>query len=100
MIEENQQLGARAKAGLHVYPFRHFPYSLVYPESNAGPYIRAVAHQRQEPGYWIGRVQFASFGHPLARSVGDAPQLDRLDRQRRPVFQPFFRSDCAVFVHS
>ena len=56
LLEENQQLGTRSKSGLRVYPFRRFPYSLVYRESNAGPYIYAVAHQRQEPGYWLGRV--------------------------------------------
>lgn len=30
LLEENQQLGTRSKAGLRVYPFRRFPYSLVY----------------------------------------------------------------------
>lgn len=56
LVEENQQLGTPSKAGLRVYPFRRFPHSIVYRESNAGPYVYAVAHQRREPGYWLGRV--------------------------------------------
>ena len=56
LVEANQQLGTRAKAGLRVYPFRRFPYSIVYREFASGPYIYAVAHQRQDPGYWLDRV--------------------------------------------
>lgn len=56
LIEENQRLGTRSEAGLRIYPFRRFPYSLIYRESNAGPHIYAIGHQRQEPGYWLGRV--------------------------------------------
>ncbi len=56
LVEANQQLGTKAKGGLRVYPFRRFPYSIVYRESAGGPYFYAVAHQRQEPGYWLGRV--------------------------------------------
>ena len=48
--------GTKSKVGLRVYPFRRFPYSIVYRESQAGPYIYAVAHQRREPGYWLSRV--------------------------------------------
>ena len=56
LVEENQQLGTRSKGGLRVYPFRRFPYSIVYREAAGGPYFYAVAHQRQEPAYWVGRV--------------------------------------------
>lgn len=56
LVEGNQQLGTKAKSGLRVYPFRRFPYSIVYRETQAGPYVYAVAHQRQEPGYWLARV--------------------------------------------
>ncbi len=56
VLESNQQLGTKSKAGLRVYPFRRFPYSIVYREAASGPYIYAVAHQRQEPGYWLTRV--------------------------------------------
>ena len=56
LLESNQQLGTKAKMGLRVYPFRRFPYSIVYREVVSGPYLYAVAHQRQEPGYWLGRI--------------------------------------------
>ena len=56
LVEANQQLGTKSKGGLRVYPFRRFPYSIVYRELVGGPYFYAVAHQRQEPGYWLGRV--------------------------------------------
>ncbi len=56
LLESNQQLGTKSKAGLRVHPFRRFPYSIVYREAESGPYLYAVAHQRQEPGYWLGRV--------------------------------------------
>lgn len=56
LVEGNQQLGTKSKTGLRVYPFRRFPYSIVYRETQAGPYVYAVAHQRQEPGYWLARV--------------------------------------------
>ena len=56
LVEANQQLGTMSKGGLRMYPFRRFPYSIVYRELAGGPYFYAVAHQRQEPGYWLGRV--------------------------------------------
>lgn len=55
LLESNQQLGTKAKPGLRVYPFRRFPYSIVYREVTSGPYVYAVAHQRQAPGYWLTR---------------------------------------------
>ena len=56
LVEANQQLGTKSKGGLRVYPLRRFPYSIVYRELAGGPYFYAVAHQRREPGYWLGRV--------------------------------------------
>ncbi len=57
LIEANQQLGTKAKGGLRVYPLRRFPYSIVYRESTGGPYLYAVAHQRQAPaiGWAVSR---------------------------------------------
>ena len=53
LIQNNQQLGSPKEEGMRSYPFRRFPYSLVYREdSTAGPLIFAVAHQNREPGYW------------------------------------------------
>lgn len=37
LIEANQQLGTKSKAGLRVFPFRRFPYSIIYREMTAGP---------------------------------------------------------------
>lgn len=56
LVAANQQLGTKSKGGLRVYPFRRFPYSIVYRAMADGPYFFAVAHQRQEPGYWQVRV--------------------------------------------
>jgi plasmid stabilization system protein ParE len=56
LVETNQQLGTKSRSGLRTYPLRRFPYAIVYRELAAGPYFYAVAHQRQEPGYWLGRV--------------------------------------------
>lgn len=56
LLEGNQQLGTKTRAGLRVYPFRRFPYSIVYREATAGPYLYAIAHQRREPGYWRPRL--------------------------------------------
>jgi plasmid stabilization system protein ParE len=56
LVEANQQLGTKSKGSLRVYPFRRFPYSIVYRELAGGPYFYAVAHRRQEPGYWLGRI--------------------------------------------
>lgn len=56
LLVENQRLGTLSRGGLRVFPFRRFPYSLVYREANVGPHVYAVAHQRREPGYWLHRV--------------------------------------------
>lgn len=56
LLNTNQQLGTPKEGGMRVYPFRRFPYSLVYREDGkTGPQIYAVAHQNREPGYWQGR---------------------------------------------
>lgn len=56
VIEANQQLGTKSRTGLRVHPMRRFPYSIVYRERDGGPYLYAVAHQRQAPDYWRGRI--------------------------------------------
>ena len=55
LIGANQQFGTPKEAGMRVYPFRRFPYSLVYREDQAGLQIYAVAHHNREPGYWLDR---------------------------------------------
>ena len=57
LLEINQCIGTPKAAGIRVYPFRRFPYLLVYRENDtAGPQIYAVAHQSREPGYWQSRA--------------------------------------------
>jgi len=57
LIIENQHRGPHTEAGLRVYHFDRFPYSLIYEEDQPrGPQIYAVAHQSREPGYWGNRT--------------------------------------------
>lgn len=57
LLKTNQQLGTSKQGGLRVYPFRRFPYSVVYREDDeTGPQVYAVAHQSREPGYWQDRL--------------------------------------------
>lgn len=56
LLEINQQLGTPARDGLRIFPLRRFPFSVVYRESQDGPKVYAVAHQRREPIYWKNRV--------------------------------------------
>lgn len=56
VLETHPKLGTVSKGGLRVHPLRRFPFSIVYRESEQGPRVYAVAHQRREPMYWQGRV--------------------------------------------
>ncbi len=56
LLITNQHLGSPADGGLRIYPFRRFPYSLVYREDPDGPQVYAVAHQHREPNYWRERL--------------------------------------------
>jgi len=56
LLVENQQRGPHGDFGLRVYHFDRFPYTVIYDEDQRGPQIYAVAHQRQEPGYWRDRA--------------------------------------------
>ena len=56
LVQLNQQLGTPVQGGLRNYPFRRFPYSVVYREAEDGPRVYAVSPQRREPGYWQSRV--------------------------------------------
>lgn len=48
--------GSPYLAGTRRIVLRRFPYSIVYLEEPEGPLIVAVAHHRQMPSYWQGRV--------------------------------------------
>lgn len=56
LLIANQRLGAPADDGLRTYPFKRFPYSLVYREDSSGPQIYAVAHQHRDSKYWLERL--------------------------------------------
>ena len=56
LLDANQDMGTLAEHGLRVYPFRRFPYSVIYREHALGPRVYAVAHQHRRPGYWRERV--------------------------------------------
>lgn len=40
---------------LRALPMRHFPYSIIYRATADAIVVKAVAHQRRQPGYWAGR---------------------------------------------
>ena len=49
------QVGTSVSRHLRLLPMRHFPYSIIYQVSAESVTVRAVAHQRRQPGYWTGR---------------------------------------------
>ena len=55
LIGSNQQLGTPKEEGMRIYPFRRFPYSIVYREGQGGLKIYAIAHHSREPTYWLDR---------------------------------------------
>lgn len=56
LLEENQRLGTLVKGGLRIHPFHRFPYSVVYRESESGPRVYAVSHQKRRPNHWRSRL--------------------------------------------
>ena len=57
LLQSHQDLGTPGDQGMRIYPFRRFPYSVIYRENEvAGPQIYAVAHQNRKPGYWDVRL--------------------------------------------
>jgi len=49
------QTGTSLSPRLRALPMRHFPYLIIYEATAETITIRAVAHQRRQPGYWGGR---------------------------------------------
>ena len=49
------QAGALVSQRLRALPMRHFPYSIIYHATVDTITVRAVAHLRRQPGYWVGR---------------------------------------------
>ena len=52
VVEANGNLGTPGVDGLRVFPFRRFPYSIIYRAADSGPQMYAVSHQKRAPGYW------------------------------------------------
>ena len=42
--------------GVRTYPLRRFPFLLPYAVQEQEVVVLAVAHARQRPGYWMGRL--------------------------------------------
>lgn len=48
--------GAPAAAGTRKRLVPHFPFSVIYTETDYGILIHAVAHNRRFPEYWVSRL--------------------------------------------
>lgn len=56
IIQENPLAGTAIRVNRLTYPFRRFPYSVMYYlAQNTELRIIAVAHQRRRPNYWAKR---------------------------------------------
>ena len=55
LLSVNPRFGTPAGGITRRYPFRRFPYSLIYRAMPDGLRILVVAHQHRRPGYWRGR---------------------------------------------
>ena len=56
LIAGNPDMGTPTSDGRRCYPFRKYPYSLIYKPMQGGVRILAVRHQRREPGFGGGRT--------------------------------------------
>lgn len=55
MLVANPGFGTPAGSNRRTYPFRRFPYSLIYRPTVDGVRILVVGHQNRLPGYWLRR---------------------------------------------
>lgn len=56
IVMQNQKIGRVSEAGLRIFPFHHFPYSIIYQENPTGPLVFAVANQYRKPNYWLDKT--------------------------------------------
>lgn len=56
LLRLHPRLGATWRGRFRRLPIRRFPYSIVYYLSGDNLRVIALAHQRQKPGYWQGRM--------------------------------------------
>lgn len=55
LLSANSGFGTPAGGPMRSYPFRRFPYSLIYRATPDGLRILVVGHQHRRPGYGRGR---------------------------------------------
>ena len=56
LLVKYPEFGTPADGGLRTYPFRRFPYSIVYRPTSDGIRILVVGHQHRRPNYWRSRA--------------------------------------------
>jgi plasmid stabilization system protein ParE len=56
LLCDTPRIGAPLGAAHRRFPLRRFPLALIYRVDGDVLYIVGVAHRRQRPGYWQGRV--------------------------------------------
>lgn len=56
LVERNSDIGTPTNDGRRSYPFRKYPYSLIYKPIANGVRILVVRHHRRAPGYGSERA--------------------------------------------
>jgi toxin ParE1/3/4 len=55
LLEQRPELGTPATGQRRIFPFRRFPYSIIYRAAPEGLRILVVGHQHRRPNYWRDR---------------------------------------------
>ena len=55
LVDDNPDIGSPKRQGRRRFPFRRFPYSIIYRPVQLVVRILVVRHDRQAPGYGGGR---------------------------------------------
>ena len=56
LLANHPEMGTPMNERRRSFPFRKYPYSLIYRPMDGGVRILAVRHQRREPGFGGGRT--------------------------------------------
>jgi plasmid stabilization system protein ParE len=56
MVDESPEIGTRTNSDRRTFPFRTFPYSIIYKSINADVKILVVRHDRRSPDFGKNRV--------------------------------------------
>jgi toxin ParE1/3/4 len=56
LLCNSPSIGEAMDAQHRRFPLRRFPFALIYRINDEVLHIIAIAHRRQKPGYWRGRV--------------------------------------------